>query len=60
MCSTALCFVAKAIFIFMNDVSNMSTFSDNGCYVDVCVNHVCNADDLCLITPCVIALQELL
>ena len=32
-----------------------------GCYIDnVCVNHVFYADDLCLMAPCAIALQELL
>ena len=34
-----------------------------GCHIDdVCINHVhvCYADDLCLMPPCVIALQELI
>ena len=32
-----------------------------GSYIDnVCVNHVFYADDLCLMAPCAIALQELL
>ena len=32
-----------------------------GCHVDnVCVNHVFYADDLCLMAPCAIALQQLL
>ena len=31
------------------------------CYIDnVCVNHVFYADDLCLMAPCAIALQQLL
>ena len=32
-----------------------------GCYVDnVCVRHVFYADDLCLMAPCAIALQQLI
>ena len=32
-----------------------------GCHIsDVCINHVFYADDLCLMAPCVIALQDLL
>ena len=27
---------------------------------DVCINHVFYADDLCLMTPCAIALHELI
>ena len=35
--------------------------SGMGCYVDnVCVNHVFYADDLCLMAPCAIALQQLI
>ena len=35
--------------------------SGMGCYVDnVCVNYVFYADDLCLMAPCAIALQQLI
>ena len=45
----------------MDDLSNMLICSDVGCYIDnVCINHVFYADDLCLMAPCAIALQELL
>ena len=45
----------------MDDLSNMLIRSGVGCYIDnVCVNHVFYADDLCLMAPCAIALQELL
>ena len=44
--------------IYMDDLSKMLNDSGMGCYVDnVCVNHVFYADDLCLMTPCAIALQ---
>ena len=45
----------------MDDLSNMLIRSGIGCYIDnVCVNHVFYADDLCLMAPCALALQELL
>ena len=32
-----------------------------GCHIsDVCINHVFYADDLCLMAPCAIALQDYL
>ena len=35
--------------------------SGMGCYVDnVCANYVFYADDLCLMAPCAIALQQLI
>ena len=45
----------------MDDLSNVLIRSGVGCYIDnVCGNHVFYADDLCLMAPCAIALQELL
>ena len=45
----------------MDDLSNMLIRSGVGCYIDnICVNLVFYADDLCLMAPCAIALQELL
>ena len=49
--------------VYMDDLSNMLIRCGVGCFIDnvlVCVNHVFYADDLCLIVPCAIALQELL
>ena len=38
-----------------------TTTSRIGCHIDdVCINHVFNADDLCLMAPCAIVLQELI
>ena len=45
----------------MDDLSKISNDSGISCYVDnVCVNHVFYDDDLCLMDPCAIALQQLL
>ena len=47
--------------IYLDDLSKMLSDSGIGCYVDnVCVNHVFYADDLCLMAPCAIALQQLM
>ena len=47
--------------IYMDDLSKMLNDSGMGCYVDnVFVNHVFYADDLCLMAPCAIALQQLI
>ena len=51
----------KLFSVNMDGLSNMLICSGVGCYIDnVCVNHVFYADDLCLMAPCAIALQELL
>ena len=45
----------------MDDLSKMLNDSGMGCYVDnVCVNHVFFANDLCLMAPGVIGLQQLI
>ena len=45
----------------MDDLSKLLISSGIGCFIDnVCFNHVFYADDLCLMAPCAIALQELL
>ena len=42
-------------------IINLLNASRIGCHIsDVCINHVFYADDLCLMAPCAIALQELL
>ena len=45
----------------MDDLSNLLISSGIGCFLDkVCFNHEFYADDLCLMAPCAISLQELL
>ena len=47
--------------IYMNDLSSLMNTSSIGCHIsDVCINHVFYTDHLCLMTPCAIALQELI
>ena len=47
--------------IYMDDLSFILSESGIGCHIDdLCINHVFYADDLCLMAPCVIALQELI
>ena len=47
--------------VYMDDFSSLLNASRIGCHIiDVCINHVFYADDLCLMDPCAIALQELL
>ena len=51
----------KLFFVYMDDLAKTLNDSSMGCYVDnVCVNHVFYADDLCLMVPCAIALQQLI
>ena len=47
--------------IYMDDLSFILSESGIGCLIDdLCINHVFYADDLCLMAPCAIALQELI
>ena len=47
--------------VYMDGLSSLLNASRIGSHIsDVCINHVFYADDLCLMVPCVIALQELL
>ena len=47
--------------IYMDDLSSLLNTSRIGCHIsNVCINHVFYADDLCLMAPCAIALQELI
>ena len=53
----------KLFSVYTDDISNMLIRSGVGCYIDnvgLCVNDVFYADDLCLMAPCAMALQELL
>ena len=45
----------------MDDLSLILFECGIGCHIDdLCINHVYYVDDLCLMAPCVIALQELI
>ena len=47
--------------IYIHDLSVLLSQSGIGCHIDdLCINHVFYADDLCLMAPCAIALQELI
>ena len=51
----------KLFSVYMDDLSKLLINSGIGCFIDnFCFNHVFYADDLCLMAPCAIALQELL
>ena len=51
----------KLFSIYIHDLSKVLNDSGIGCYVDnVCVTYVFYADDICLMAPCAIALQQLL
>ena len=51
----------KLFSVYMGDLSNMLINSGLGCHIDnTCVNHVFYTNDLCIMTPCAITLQELL
>ena len=52
-----------AIYIYIYIYYSLLNTSRIGCHIDdVCINHVhvCYAEDLCLMPPCPIALQELI
>ena len=49
----------KLFSVHMDDLSNMLIRSGVGCYIDnICVNHAFYAEDLCLMAPCAITLQD--
>ena len=51
----------KLFYVYMDDLSTLLINFGFGCFIDnVCFNHVFHADDLCLMAPCAIVLQELL
>ena len=51
----------KLFSVYMDDLSNLLISFGVGCFLNnVCFNHVFYADDVCLMAPCAIALQELL
>ena len=50
----------KLFSVYIVDLSKLLINSGIGCFIDnVCFNHVFYADDLCLMAPCAISLQEL-
>ena len=51
----------RSFSIYMDDLSLILSDSGIGCHIDdLCINHVFHADDLCLLAPRAIALQELI
>ena len=54
--------LSQSLFaIYMGDLSSLLNTSRIGCYISgVCINHAFYADDLYLMAPCAIALQELI
>ena len=47
--------------VYMDDLYSLLSTSRTGGHIDdVCINHVFYADDLCVMAPCAIALQELI
>ena len=53
-------FPRNCFLVYMDDLSNLLISSGVRCFLNnVCFNHVFYADDVCLMTPCAIALQEL-
>ena len=55
--------LSPSLFAVYMDISSLLNMSRIGCHIDdVCINHACilYADDLCLMAPCAIVLQELI
>ena len=47
--------------VYMDDLSSLLNTSWIGCHIDdVCISHLFYTDDLCLVAPCAVALQELI
>ena len=47
--------------VYIDALSSLLNTSRIGCHIDdVCINHVFHSEDLCLMPPCTIALQELI
>ena len=54
--------LSPSLFVgYMDDLCSLLNTSRIECHNDdVCINHVFYADDICLMAPCAIALQELI
>ena len=51
----------KQFALYMNNLSRLLVMSNVGCYIDgQCMNHLMYADDIFLLTPTAIAMQQLL
>ena len=51
----------KLFALYMNNLSRLLVMSNVGCYIDgQCMNHFMHADDICLLAPTAIAMQQLL
>ena len=51
----------KLFAIYVNDLSNELALCKSGCYInEQCMNHVIYADDICLLAPSAIGLQQML
>ena len=47
--------------IYIDNLSSLLNIIRIGCHItDVCINHTFYADDLCLMAPCAVALQEMI
>ena len=50
----------KLFALYMNGLSGAISLCKAGCYIDdQCINHLMNADDICVMAPTAIALQKL-
>ena len=58
-CTARMDFISQAIFVYIDDLSNMLIYNGVGCS-NVFVDYMFYADDLCPMAPCAIAFQELL
>ena len=51
----------KLFAIYIDDLSNELALCKSGCYInEQCMNHVIYADDICLLAPSAIGLQQML
>ena len=49
-----------AIYMYSDDLSNELALCKSGCYInEQCMNHVIYADDICLLAPSAIVLQQI-
>ena len=51
----------KLFAIYIDDLSNELVLCKSGCYInEQCMNHVIHVDDICLLAPSAIGLQQML
>lgn len=50
----------KLFALYLDDLSTLLSKTSAGCYIDICVNHLFYADDLCLLAPSAMGLQQLI